>query len=110
MHSGCTRLGTQCMSYFIWRKHLVYSHVQGLVDVLHLAIYFGAPRLIALAEVALAATLQAPPSPDFGEHLPTRHTTCSFSQTRSQARPAEAARARTSNHRAVDSCVTNDGF
>lgn len=41
------------------------SNAQGLVDVLHLAIYFGAPRLAALAEAALAATLHAPPSPDF---------------------------------------------
>ncbi len=41
--------------------------MQGLVDVLHLAIYFGAPRLVALTEAALAALLRAPATPDFGE-------------------------------------------
>lgn len=39
------------------------------MDVLHLAMYFGAPRLVALAEAALAALLHAPPTPDFGKLL-----------------------------------------
>jgi hypothetical protein len=37
------------------------------VDVLHIAMYFGAPRLVALAEAALASLLRAEPSADFGE-------------------------------------------
>jgi hypothetical protein len=36
------------------------------VDVLHVAMYFGAPRLVALTEAALAALLRAEPSPEFG--------------------------------------------
>lgn len=47
----------------LMRKSL---NLQGLVDVLHLAMYFGAPRLVALAEAALAALLHAQPSPEFG--------------------------------------------
>ena len=42
------------------------------MDVLHLAIYFGAPRLVALTEAALAATLASPPAPNFG--APSRPT------------------------------------
>lgn len=49
--------------------------LQGLVDVLHLATYFGAPRLVALAEAALAALLRAEPSPDFGELARSRSHT-----------------------------------
>jgi hypothetical protein len=61
------RAAASCFVDFLYSDRLTAdpSHAQGLVDVLHIAMYFGAPRLVALAEAALASLLRAEPTADF---------------------------------------------
>ena len=61
---------THVLGAMVWAgRRRRCSTAQGLVDVLHIAMYFGAPRLVALAEAALVALLRAEPSAEFGERV-----------------------------------------